>query len=110
MSVALAALSLLALPSAAFAHGDGLVEEPVIPGLDGAVDFETAGNGDVYVAEQDGTLLRYRRAAGSTTAHPRYDLTPERLYDFEVTQANDAGSSASPSTTTSTAATATSTR
>lgn len=81
----------LAAPQLATAAPDGLADEPMIPGLDVATDFEVAPNGDVYVAQQAGQLLRYDRLPGSTDAHPRYDLSPTLLYTFAVTQQNDRG-------------------
>src|SRR4051794_29977785 len=64
-----------AMPVGVSAHTEGLAEEPVLPGLDVAVDFQVAPSGDVYVAHQDGRIVRYHRAAGSTSASPSYDLS-----------------------------------
>ncbi len=86
------AVALLAwgLPSTAAAH-EHLAEEPLIPGIDSVTDFEVAPGGDVYVARQDGAVLRYRRAAGSSAAHPRYSLDGELIHRFSVTRQNDRG-------------------
>ncbi|MDQ8045669.1 MAG: PQQ-dependent sugar dehydrogenase, partial [Patulibacter sp.] len=87
-----AVVVLTALPGAALAHDDTpVVEEPVIPGIDWATDFQIAPNGDVYVAQQGGTIFRYRRVADSTVAHPRYDLDPQTIWSFDVTEESDRG-------------------
>lgn len=77
--------------TAAGSSTDSLAEEPVIPGLDVAVDFQVAPSGDVYVAHQNGRIVRYKRAAGSTSAHPSYNLQGELIYDFPVTRQFDRG-------------------
>ncbi|MFT4035383.1 MAG: PQQ-dependent sugar dehydrogenase [Patulibacter sp.] len=89
--VCLSAL-LLIVPAGAGAHGaDVLADEPIVSGIGGAVDFEVAPNGDLYVAKQSGALLRYNAVEGFDPAHPRYDLTPQTLYSFSVTQQFDRG-------------------
>ncbi len=90
LRLVLAVCALALLPSAASAHAE-LAEEPLIPGVDSVTDFEVAPGGDVFVARQDGALLRYRLAAGSTAAHPRYSLDGELIYQFSVTRQNDRG-------------------
>jgi hypothetical protein len=88
----LAALLLACLPAGAVAHADGLVDEPLIPGLDWSDDFQVASNGDVYVAEHGGAIYRYRRAASSTVANPTYVLNdPQLVYRFQTTQQYDRG-------------------
>ncbi len=90
-AVADTAATTTASAAAAGSSTDSLTEEPVLPGLDVAVDFQVAPSGDVYVAHQNGRIVRYQRAAGSTAAHPSYDLNGELIYDFPVTRQFDRG-------------------
>lgn len=88
-----AATKVAEAPPIAAAIGDEpqQVEEPVLPGIDIGVDYDVAPNGDIYIAHQDGRLVRYKRAAGSTLAHPSYSLTGELIYEFPVTRQFDRG-------------------
>ncbi len=88
----LVALVVLVAPTGASAQGEGIVDEPVIPGLNWSTDFQVAPGGDVYVARSDGGIYRYERAVGSTTANPTYVLkNPQLIYQFQVTQQFDRG-------------------
>ncbi|MDO9353421.1 MAG: PQQ-dependent sugar dehydrogenase, partial [Solirubrobacteraceae bacterium] len=82
---------MLSAPTVATAAGDPLTDEPVIPGVDWATDFQVAPNGDVYVAHHTGLISRYKRAAGWTTANPVYDLRPQTIYRFQTTREFDRG-------------------
>lgn len=67
-----------------------LADEPVIPGIEWATDFQIAPSGDVYTAGHDGEIRRYRRVGGSV-AHPRYELKGTRIWKFSVTKQMDRG-------------------